>query len=172
MSGQHHGEDIVEDCVSAEIPDWSREQPCRFGDPGRKLLLTIQRYQYWSSRRRSVACICKWLVLRHRSWSAVPGAGIPLSCRIGGELSIPHPNGIVIHPGVRIGVNCLIFQQVTLGPKETGVPIVGGHVDNRSGCHNPRGGPDWRPRESRRQRCGANECSAQMRCCWCSGKNY
>jgi serine O-acetyltransferase len=27
--------------VSAEIPDWRRERPRRFWDPGRKLLLTI-----------------------------------------------------------------------------------------------------------------------------------
>jgi len=38
-------------------------------------------------------------------------------------LLIPHPNEIVIHPDAAIGVNCLIFQQVT------GVPagIVGAH---------------------------------------------
>ena len=59
--------------------------------------------------------LCKILVIRHRFWSVVTGADIPLNCQIGGGLLIPHPNGIVIHPDAKIGVNCLIFQQVTLG---------------------------------------------------------
>ena len=63
------------------------------------------------------------------------GAEIPLGCEIGGGLLIPHPNGIVIHPKVRIGVNCLIFQQVTLGSRDgDGAPEVGGHVDIGAGA--------------------------------------
>jgi serine O-acetyltransferase len=50
-------------------------------------------------------------------------------------LLIPHPNGIVIHPGARIGVNCLIFQQVTVGIRdERGSPEIGGHVDIGAGA--------------------------------------
>src|SRR6202035_5729758 len=102
--------------ISAEVPDWSREQPCQFWDPGRKLLLAIRRYQYWRSKAGPFAFLaCKWLVFRHRFWSVVSGADIPLNCHIGGGLVILHPNGIVIHPDARIGVNCLIFQQVTIG---------------------------------------------------------
>jgi len=42
---------------------------------------------------------------------------------------IPHPNGIVIHPRVEIGSNCMIFQQVTLGvTHDGGVPKLGGNV--------------------------------------------
>ena len=48
---------------------------------------------------------------------------------------IPHPNGIVIHPEVKIGPNCLIFQQVTIGVKGTlGLPDIGGHVDIGAGA--------------------------------------
>ena len=48
---------------------------------------------------------------------------------------IPHPNGIVIHPDAKIGVNCLIFQQVTVGTRGTeGVPKIGGHVDIGAGA--------------------------------------
>ena len=48
---------------------------------------------------------------------------------------IPHPNGIVIHPDAKIGVNCLIFHQVTLGSRnEKGVPEIGGHVDIGAGA--------------------------------------
>jgi serine O-acetyltransferase len=73
-------------------------------------------------------------VLRHRYWSAVTGADIPLNCKLGGGLMIPHPNGIVIHPDVEVGPNCLIFQQVTLGAGHGGVPRLGGHVDVGAGA--------------------------------------
>jgi serine O-acetyltransferase len=126
----------IVDQVSAEIPDWSREVPRRFWDPGPKLLLAIRRYQFWQNRGGVLsALICKWLVLRHRMWSVVTGAEIPLNCCIGGGLIIPHPNGIVIHPTAKIGVNCLIFQQVTVGTRGTsGVPVIAGHVDIGAGA--------------------------------------
>jgi len=47
---------------------------------------------------------------------------------------LPHPNGVVIHPSVVIGPNCLIFQQVTLGMAHGGVPTLGGHVDVGAGA--------------------------------------
>ena len=122
--------------VSSEIADWTRETPRQFWDPGRKLLLSIRRYQYWHQRRGAIASIvCKGLVLRHRFWSVVTGADIPLNCQIGGGLLIPHPNGIVVHPGAKIGVNCLIFQQVTIGSRDAfGYPEIGGHVDIGAGA--------------------------------------
>jgi len=122
--------------VSSEIADWTRERPQQFWDPGRKLLFSIRRYQYWHQRRGIIAGIlCRGLVLRHRFWSVITGADIPLNCQIGGGLLIPHPNGIVIHPDAAIGVNCLIFQQVTLGIRSgPGVPIIGGHVDIGAGA--------------------------------------
>jgi serine O-acetyltransferase len=76
----------------------------------------------------------KVAVLRHRFWSAITGAEIPLGTRIGGGVMIPHPNGIVIHPDAVIGPNCLIFQQVTLGSGENGAPRIGGHVDIGAGA--------------------------------------
>ncbi len=122
--------------ISSEVADWSREEPTRFWDPGRKLLLSVRSYQ----RRRKESglvsdLLCKWAVLRHRFWSVVTGADIPLTCDIGGGLLIPHPNGIVLHPNAKIGVNCLIFQQVTLGSHDRpGLPEVGGHVDIGAGA--------------------------------------
>ena len=62
------------------------------------------------------------------------GAEIPLNSQIGGGLLIPHPNGIVIHPGAVIGPNCLILQQVTIGTGRGGVPNIGGHVDIGAGA--------------------------------------
>jgi serine O-acetyltransferase len=121
--------------VSAEIPDWSREKCSSFWEPGKKLLLSIRSYQYWHQRGTFGALFCKIAVLRYRFWSIVTGADIPLTCEIGGGLLIPHPNGIVIHPDAKIGVNCLIFQQVTIGTRRSGgVPVLEGHVDVGAGA--------------------------------------
>lgn len=121
--------------VSAIVADWSREQPRRLWDPGRRLLRSIRRYQHhsnssavWSRYAR------KFFVLEHAFWSAVTGCEIHLSCEIGGGLLIPHPNGIVIHSDARLGPNCLIFQQVTIGLGRGGVPVIGGHVDIAAGA--------------------------------------
>jgi len=119
-----------------DIADWSREEPQQFWDPGRKLLKTIRSYQFWRKKSGLLAhLVGKWLVLRHRFWSVVTGADIPLNCNIGGGLLIPHPNGIVIHPDAIIGVNCLIFQQVTIGTRNRGgLPRIGNHVDIGAGA--------------------------------------
>src|SRR4051812_44848129 len=69
--------------ISSEFPDWTREKPTQFWDPGRKLLRAIRRYQYWKQRPGFVGnLLCKVLVLRHRFWSVVTGADIPLNCQI------------------------------------------------------------------------------------------
>jgi serine O-acetyltransferase len=122
--------------ISADIADWSRERSQQFWDPSRKLLAVIRSYQWWRSKSGLFPLlVCKILVLRHRFWSVVTGADIPLNCQIGGGLLLPHPNGVVIHPRAVIGVNCLIFQQVTIGSRSgDGLPIVGGHVDIGAGA--------------------------------------
>jgi serine O-acetyltransferase len=128
--------DIAKRQTSAEVPDWDREKVRRFWDPSRKLLLTIRRYQYWRNRPGLFSyIIIKLVTLRYHFWSAVTGADIPLLCDIGGGLLIPHPNGIVVHPEAKIGVNCLIFQQVTIGTRvRPGAPVIEGHVDIGAGA--------------------------------------
>lgn len=122
--------EINEDIDWSE-PDWSREKPRKFWDPSRKLLSSIRDYQKLKkssslySRLRS-----KLIVVRYRFWSMITGAEIDLSCQIGGGLLIPHPNGIVVHPDSVIGINCLIFQQVTLA----GAVEIGMHVDIGAGA--------------------------------------
>jgi serine O-acetyltransferase len=122
--------------ISATAADWSRENKALFQwIPSRSLLASIRGYQshsasnsWWSILPRFVA------VLRHRFWSIVTGADIPLNCRLGGGLLLPHPNGVVIHPDAEIGPNCLLFQQVTLGTGKGGVPRLEGHVDVGAGA--------------------------------------
>ncbi|GAA3981793.1 hypothetical protein GCM10022279_01740 [Comamonas faecalis] len=124
--------------LGAIAPDWSREA-LRAGEwnPGKRLLASLRDYQRhtvsgsWWSRQ----VLRRLAVLRHRFWSAVSGADIPLNSHIGGGLLLPHPNGVVIHPAAHVGVNCLIFQQVTLGTRGDGrAPVLGDRVDVGAGA--------------------------------------
>jgi len=122
--------------VSAETPDWSRERKDIFEwSPSRALIASIRAYQHYADSRGWWAALMRRVaVLRYRWWSAVTGADIPLNCRLGGGLLMPHPNGIVIHPDAEIGPNCLLFQQVTIGVGKDGAPKIGGHVDVGAGA--------------------------------------
>lgn len=120
--------------VSADIPDWSRE--ARSGwSPSRSLLHAVRQYQILEKQSGRLSLFRRRLVvLRHRFWSVVTGADVPLHTQIGGGLLMPHPNGIVIHPHAIIGPNCLLFQQVTIGATKGGIPYIGGHVDIGAGA--------------------------------------
>ncbi|HEY9237327.1 MAG TPA: hypothetical protein VIP10_00690 [Burkholderiaceae bacterium] len=124
--------------LSPETPDWTREaKPFWSWDPSRSLLASLRAYQSARHSRRPDRVVRRWVaVMRHRFWSIVTGADIPLSCQIGGGLLIPHPNGIVVHPQARVGPNCLLLQQVTLGMGGLvpGTPHLVGHVDLGAGA--------------------------------------
>ena len=122
--------------VSASVPDWSREHKAWYNwDPSRSLLASIRSYQRAKASRSLFGSVVRRIaVIRHRFWSAVTGADIPLSATIGGGLLMPHPNGIVLHPNSVVGPNCLIFQQVTIGSSTRGIPTIGGHVDIGAGA--------------------------------------
>lgn len=123
--------------IGCERPDDTREKK-RFFDwsPGKSLLHCIRTYQRHTNYPNVFSFLLKRIaVLRHRFWSVVTGADIPINTIIGGGLLLPYPNGIVLHPDVRIGPNCLIFQQVTIGSRGCGgVPQIGGHVDIGAGA--------------------------------------
>jgi len=127
---------IDEHIVSAVIPDWSREEKTWYSwQPSRSLLASLRSYQRNVNSQNPLKLIAKWVaVLRHRFWSVITGADIPLNSQIGGGLLLPHPNGVVIHPNSVIGPNCLLFQQVTIGSAKNGVPQLGGHVDIGAGA--------------------------------------
>ena len=122
--------------LSTVQPDWTRESPKKRWDPGRRLIHSIRRYQYWRARWGFLGrAISKWHVAAHRWWSIVSGADIPLNTVIGGGFLLPHPNGVVINPGTTIGVNCIVFQQVTLGTRVGGgSPLIGGDVEIGAGA--------------------------------------
>ena len=123
--------------ISAEKADWSREEPSRFWDPACQLLASIRAFQRATQRGGVVGRAAQRLaVLRHRFWSVVSGADIPITAsRLGGGLLLPHPQGVVIHPDAEVGPNCLLLQQVTLGTgPRPGTPRLGGHVDVGAGA--------------------------------------
>ncbi len=117
--------------ISATEPDWSREDVRTFWDPGQKLLRAVRRYQAARNRGGVGARIAsKYWALNHLWWSTICQSEIHLNTQIGGGLRLTHPTGIIIHPDARIGVNCMIFHQVTLAGEVT----LGGHVDVGAGA--------------------------------------
>ena len=128
---------MVAEEISASSPDWSREYKSFFAwAPSRSLLASIRSYQSLAiSNNPFKVILIKVAVLRHLFWSVVTGADIPINIQIAGGLLIPHPNGIVMHADVKIGPNCLIFQQVTIGSRDgSRPPNIGGHVDIGAGA--------------------------------------
>lgn len=124
------------DGISAEVPDWSREKRVARWDPARSLIGSIRSYQRHSASSGPLAALGRWIAhYRHRFWTIVTGAEIPITTRIAGGLMLPHPHGIVIHAETVIGPNCLIMQNVTLGSNvKDAAPRIGGHVDLFAGA--------------------------------------
>lgn len=62
------------------------------------------------------------------------GCSIPASTLVGENITFPHFNGIFISYKAKIGNNCVIYQQVTIGSntlpdsKNVGAPIIGDNV--------------------------------------------
>ncbi|WP_425097892.1 serine O-acetyltransferase [Tropicibacter sp. S64] len=122
---------MTDEQVSAQVPDWSREDVRRFWDPGQKLLRALRRYQAAQARGGVLAAISrKYWALNHLFWSTICQTELHLNTEVGGGLRLTHPTGIIVHPDAKIGVNCMIFHQVTLA----GPVVLGGHVDVGAGA--------------------------------------
>lgn len=122
---------------SASEPDWSREKPRAFWDPGRKLIKTLRDYNRLPKSGALAALRRAFIVARHRFWSVVTASDVPLGFNPGGGLIFPHPTGIVIHPSAVIGPNCMIMHQATIGAagrRRKGAAMIGGHVDIGAGA--------------------------------------
>ncbi|WP_020040555.1 serine acetyltransferase [Salipiger mucosus] len=122
---------MTDDGISAEVADWSREDVRRFWDPGPKLLRALRRYQAARARGGALARLAaKYWAANHLFWSTICQSELHLNTQVGGGLRLTHPTGIIVHPEARIGVNCMIFHQVTLA----GAVELGGHVDVGAGA--------------------------------------
>ena len=128
---------MEEDRPSARIADWPRERLGWFEfKPGHRLVRAMRAYQWWRRRGWWGTPMRYASALRLRFWNILCGCDVPADLQAGGGLMFPHPNGIIVHPDARIGVNCMIFQQVTIGGREgkPGSPRIGGHVDIGAGA--------------------------------------
>lgn len=122
---------------SAHEPNWVRETSKRQNPRSARMLLRcVRAYERTASMPWGLRHVMRRLIsVRHQAWQIIAGCEIPLCTRIGGGLLMPHPNGIIIHPRARIGVNCLLFQQVTIGMGNgDALPVLEGHVDVGAGA--------------------------------------
>jgi serine O-acetyltransferase len=108
-----------------------REQR-RFGEwaPSKSLLASFRAHERCAARRGLTGWFGRFVhKRRYQFWSIVTGTDIQLGARLGLGLSLPHPNGVVIHRDAVVGVNCMLMQQVTLGQLSAdGAPRLGDAV--------------------------------------------
>lgn len=56
------------------------------------------------------------------------------NAEIGENLALPHPMGVIIGFDAKIGKNCTIYQQVTIGQKNQKFPTIGDNVTIYAGA--------------------------------------
>lgn len=96
----------------------------------RALLSSIRDYQRHAGRPELVhVALRKYARARHLFWSIVTASDIDPRVLLGANLRLPHPNGVIFHEDARVGDDCMIMQQVTLGMIGHGeVPVIGNRV--------------------------------------------
>jgi len=95
-----------------------------------RLLASLRAYQYHRDRSGPWHILMRRIArIRHILWSVVTQSDVDLQATLGKGLMLPHPNGVVIHGEARIGDDCMIMQQVTVGMIDEGeVPVIGNRV--------------------------------------------
>jgi serine O-acetyltransferase len=94
---------------------------------------------YWKLRHNAMHCPfypLRWIYLqKHRRLMEKHNADIPYETTFAGPPIFPHGlSGIYMSTGAKIGKDCVIFQQVTIGSnalpdsKHQGCPTIGDHV--------------------------------------------
>lgn len=112
------------------LQDWS----VNAGRPDSRIVLLAFRFGQLAFRRwglvgRLVGICCQAFT------SIVFGVELPSGCRIGPRLSLFHPHSIVLNPGVRMGADCWLRQNTTIGNQidrrgaDLGSPDIGDDVD-------------------------------------------
>ena len=122
---------------SARLADWTRERVGWFEfKSGHRLVGAMRAYQWWRARGWWGKPMRYVSAVRVHFWNILCACDVPADLQVGGGLMFPHANGIIVHPNAQIGVNCVIFQQVTIGVREAkpGAPKIGGNVDIGAGA--------------------------------------
>ena len=95
-----------------------------------RIIRIRDRYQISNSKFSKFILKCCYLKLLHNN-----NGLIPIAVTIGKNLRLPHGiSGIFISAGTKIGDNCVIYQNVTIGSntakgsKRQGSPIIGNNV--------------------------------------------
>lgn len=107
--------------------------------PDSRVVLILFRLGQWAVRRWNTVGRLISLVTQLIS-SIVFGVELPPACEIGTRLRLYHPHSIVINPGVRIGTDCHVRQNTTIGNVvdrrgvEKGNPVIGDFVELGAAC--------------------------------------
>jgi serine O-acetyltransferase len=100
--------------------------------PGFRYSVWLRAYRLASSWRCGRWGLRQFISWRHRKLSVHFGISIPVDTLVGPGLYIGHFGGIVVHHDVRIGANCNLSQEVTIGLASRGdrfgCPTIGNNV--------------------------------------------
>lgn len=78
--------------------------------------------------KRVLAFYYRYKILKRYNCILSPNA------EIGRNLKLPHPMGVIVGLNAKIGENCTIYQQVTIGQKNNKFPIIGDNVTIYAGA--------------------------------------
>ena len=135
--------------ISASEPDWSREVPRSWWDPGYRLLRAVRRYQAARGRLSR-----KYWAIQHWFWSTVTQSEIHLNQDIGGGPAAAASDRDHPAPGRRAGAELPAVPpgHAGAGRGPRGRPGAGRSCRYRRGRADSGPGPDRRPRAGRGQR--------------------
>src|SRR5947209_104128 len=112
--------------------DCSLERSCivAFLNMSAALIKSIHDYKKYRALRGALPTVLrKYSRIRHFFWSVLTGSDIDPNATVGRRLSLPHPNGLVVHRDAVIGDDCMFMQQVTIGQlADPYAPVIGSKV--------------------------------------------
>ena len=90
--------------------------------------LLVYRFFNWLHRHNIPSQPFRFFI--ERFIEITTGISIPAECALGKGLRIHHFGGIIMHPSVKIGDNCTLYHEVTIGDRGGygGVATIGNNV--------------------------------------------
>ncbi|KPK00676.1 MAG: serine acetyltransferase [Nitrospira bacterium SG8_35_4] len=77
--------------------------------------ILVYRFFHWLRSKNVPAQPFRFIV--ERFIEITTGISIPAECKIGKGFRIHHFGGIIFHPTVRLGDNCTVYHEVTIGDR-------------------------------------------------------